>query len=687
MEKKIISLLSIKENIELDFNEMQKKLMLEKDELEECIANLERKGIIFQNKRGKYRLVSRSSLKLGVVSMGKRSRPVVTIEGLGSFDLIYDRKNSVVNNSKVLVEVDTRIGTATVVRVLNDKKNTFIGQIIRSKSGLVIKSKGREDIPLTKDYPEGVNVLVDSSTGKIIDVIDTPYELKVKKMMVKSGMPITYSDAYLRELSNIPEVLSKKMISEAINDGAVDLSDKDLVTIDSEDTKDFDDGVCQSDNELIISIADVPGIILEGGVIEHDAMEKGTSCYPPGLVNHMFHKKISNGICSINPGVDRFADSIIFRITPDYSIVPYSFKRSIINSKGKLTYEKVNKYLEEGQVVEGYEKFTRMLDSLYETAMKIKKNMLEHGFLMFSSDEVKFLLENEKTLNMKNRHQGKAEELIEFLMLLYNMTKTDYMIKHNLPFIARNHDLPKTEKMRAWLNLLNQRGYIVEDVNDFSNEQIEKALRTYRGEIEQTVLDSIAIRGQAKAGYSACNKGHFALGLKAYATFTSPIRRLADYINERIFQDALKYGDDYARTKWEPRIEALAKICTDAEIRADKIERKAYDLKKLEYMANMPSGKVFENSIIAGVGSGYIKVLLPNNVYGKIFISKKNYELSSDGFSLINKVNGERLMVGDTLDVTLARVDMDKEEVILLRSSCKENVYEEKKGKKKVKKR
>lgn len=690
METEIINLLSIKENIDMDLNKIQKELKLDKEELDKALKNLEKSGTIYQSKNGKYRLVSRSSLKNGVVQMGKKRKTTVVIDGLGTYDLVYNKNTIVENNSKILVELNTNIGTATVVKVLNSRQNTYIGQIIRKEDKLVIRSKHREDIVLNKDYPEGVYVLVDGSTNKIKEIMDSEYQVKIKKMMIKEDVPITYSDAYEKEVNEIPDALTKEMKKKALKDGAIDLRNKKHVTLDSGDTKDFDDSFCYENNTLIISIADVPGIIKEGSEIEKNAIEKGTSYYYPGFVNHMFHEKISNGICSINPGVDRLANSIIFKINPGYSIIPYYFKKSIINSRAKLTYEKTNEYLEEGKVPKGYEDYTRMLSKSYEVAAKIKKNMLENGFLCFTSDEVKFLLENNNVLNIKGRHHGKAEELIEFLMILYNMTKTNYMIEHNLPFIARNHDLPNNEKIKAWADLLIQRGYKVDNRKEkYNNDDIKKILESYKGKEEQIVLDKIGIRSQAKAKYDSYNKGHFALGLKAYATFTSPIRRLADYINERIFQDAIKYGDEYARNKWEPKMEELAKICTDAELRADKIERKAYELKKLEYMSKIPVGKVYNNAIISGVEKSYITIFIPNiNVYGKVNIDKRYYEKTSDGFGLINKTSGERILVGDQIDVSLLKVDMDKEEVLLLRSSySKENGYEEKKGKKKVKKR
>lgn len=687
MENKIINLLSIKKNISMNYDEIRKELDSNKEELDEVLSNLERYGTIYQSKNGRYSLVSRTSLRKGVVKVTSRKKIIVELEE-GDFDLLFDKKNIVKNNDIVLVDPHYNSRRATVVRILTkEKSQDYIGTIVREGNHLVIRSKDRKDIILRKEYPEGVCVLVDGATNEIKEVLEDKYKIKVRELLTKYSFPITYNTEYLRELDGIPNEITDEEIIDAKKEGVFDLRNISHVTIDSEDTKDFDDAVAFYNGILYSSIADVPRYVKEGSEIERDAMERGISVYPPGMVNPMLHHKLSNGICSLNPNADRFTSSIIFKINDNYTVTSYSIGRSIIRSRAKLTYEKVNEYLEEGRVPEGYASYTDMLEKLYTVAMKVKKNMLENGFLMFSSTEVKFLFENEKLVDIKGRHQGKAEELIEFIMLLHNMTKTDYMIKHNLPFIARNHDLPNSDKLNAWVRLLSQRGYKVDKKDSYTNEDIKQILSTYRGRNDQLVLDNIAIRSQSKARYSHLNKGHFALGLKAYATFTSPIRRLSDYINERVYQDSIMYGDKYAIEKWEPKMEELARICTDAEVRADKVERKADDLKKLEYMSTVQIGSKY-TGVVSKVGKGYLEVLLPNMVYGKVYISARDYSVSKDGYSLFNNINGERILVGDSIDISLLKVDMDKEEVLLLRNFySKENNYEEKKGKTKIKKR
>lgn len=686
MEKEIIDLLNRKNNFNMSFDDILRSLNIDDNALREKLEELEKSGIIYKNKSNRYNLTSRTSLKKGIVKITKRKGAIIVLDD-GEYDLNYDHKNIVSNNDIVLVEPHYNSKRATVVKILTirEEKN-YVATIIRDNKHFVIRSEGHEDITYYGKYPEGTNVLVDAN-GDIVEVLEDNYELKVKKIYAEENIPVYYSSDYLQELNTIPSRLSEEDINKLKSKGIYDYRDKAYVTIDSIDTKDFDDAVFYDNNLLGIAIAAVYDFIKEGSIIEKEALLRGTSVYPPGMVNHMFHPKISNGICSLNPNEDRLIDNIMFKLDKSGTVIGYDFEKSIIRSSGRLTYEKCNEYLEEGRVPEEYEPYTDMLDNLYKAAMRIKKKMIENGFLSFTSTEVKFIFDNDK-LNIKKRHNGKAEELIEFLMLLYNMTKTNYMILHNLPFIARNHDTPNNDKLNRWVGLLSQRGYKADRKDTYSNEDIKKLLSTYVGKEEQVVLDSHAIRTQAKARYGAYYKGHFALGIKtAYATFSSPIRRLADYINDRIFDDSRKYGDKYAIDKWEPRMEMLAKICTDSELKADRIERKADDLKKIEFMKSMPIGTKY-NGIISELGRGFVKVLLPNMVYGKVYISTRDYEISKDNFSLINKVNGERILVGDSLDVSLNRIDEEKSEIVLLRSSnTKGYNYEEKKGKKKVKKR
>lgn len=686
MEHKIIELLSSKMNSHLKLNEISSKLEVPLEELSDELLRLERNGIVFHDKNDRYTLLSNTSLKLGIVKITKSKGIIVVLEDKTEYSLNSNSHSKVMHNDIVLVEVYNKNSSAQLVKLL--KRKDYIGEIVREDKYKIV-SKGRKDIILDEAYPLGLRVLVDGMTNKIKYIAghkDDP-DIKTKEVLLEHGFPIRFSEEYQRELENVPNSLTEKMIEEEKKNGRLDLRSIPFVTIDGDDTKDFDDAVCYYNGVFYVSIADTSSAVKEDSVIDTETISRGISVYTPGMVNPMLDHKFSSGICSLVPGEDRFTTSLIAKLDDNNSISSYRLCESIINSKMRMTYNEVNLFLEQEILLPKYTEHSDMLLKLYDIAMSMKKKMLNEGFLEFSSTEIKFYLEQEKISNIKRRYQGKAEELIEFLMLLKNLTKTSYFIKHGLPFIARNHEEPNHERVTEWNRLLTTRGYKVDIKKKYNNEDIRKSLFSYRGCPEEVVLDSIGIRSQAKAKYGAYNRGHFAIGQRAYATFSSPIRRLADYINQRIFKDSLKFGDKYARDKWTPKLELLAKIATDSELRADKVERIMDDLKIAEYMNLVPKGTVYD-AIVSEVSEGYIRVLLPNMVSGKVYISTKYYKLGKDGFSAYNPKNNEQILVGDTVSVALSKVNTETGEIIFTMNKNKEySNEEEKKGKKKVKTR
>lgn len=687
MEGKIIELLSNKMNRNLKLEEMLSKLDVTREELIEKLKYLEKEGIIYHDKNDRYTLLSDTSLKKAVVKVTKSKGVIVVLEDKTEYTLNNNCYSKVMHNDIVLVETYNKSHSAQLVKLL--KRKDYIGEVVKEGSVYKIVSKDRKDIILNGAYPLGIKVLIDGMTNRVKEIAghkDEP-DIKTKEVLLEHGFPINFSEEYIKELENIPNSLTEEMIEESKRNGRLDLRNVPLVTIDGDDTKDFDDAVCYYNGVFYVSIADTGEAVVEDSAIDKETIKRGISVYTPGMVNPMLDHKFSSGICSLVPGEDRFTTSLIAKLDDDNNISSYRLCESIINSKMRMTYSDVNLLLEKGIVLPEYEEYTEMLLKLYEIAMSMKKKMLKDGFLEFSSTEVKFYLEQEKICNVKRRYQGKAEELIEFLMLLKNLTKTSYFIKHGLPFIARNHDVPDYDKLKNWNQLLMKRGYEVDIKDIYTNEGIRKSLASYRGCPEELVLDNIAIRCQSKANYGAYNTGHFALGQRAYATFSSPIRRISDYINQRIFKDSLKYGDIYAREKWEPKLELLAKIATDSELRADKVERIMDNIKMAEYMDTLPRETVYD-ALVSEVDDGYIRVLLPNMASGKIYMSTKYYKLSPSGFSLYNTKNNEQILVGDTIQVSINKVNTENGEIVFVRSKSKEYSYEkEEKGKKKIKTR
>lgn len=688
MDNEIVKILNNKMTSNLSIGELSKILGRDKEEIEEVIKYLVENGTVYKDKRDKYGLVSKSSMKVGTVKVTKRKGAIVVFDDRKELDLILNSHSKVLHNDRVLVEPYYKGGTCQLVSVIKRTINDYVGTVVFENNNHMLVFKDKPSVKVSKVYPIGTKLVMDGKTGHIKEILGhiTDPNMKIKELFVEHGVPTGYKEEYLRELESIPESLSEEDIIEFKKNKVLDIRKLPVVTIDGDDTKDFDDALSFYDNHLYVSIAKVPYYIQEGSFIENDVIERGTSYYPPGMVNPMLHHKISNGICSLNPNEDRFTSTSVSRFTSSGDRISCKFINTIINSKKRMTYEEVNKILEENIVPNGYEEYVDMIKNLYNFAMRQKKKMLNEGFLQFSSTEIKVIFDMEKITDIKKRHHGKAEELIEFLMLYHNLEMTSEFIRRGLPFIARNHDEPNMDKINAWNNLLRIRGYKVDGITGYTNEDIKKNLKSYEGASEKIVLDSIAIRAQSKAKYSAYNRGHFALGVKAYATFTSPIRRLSDYINQRILDDANKYGDSYAIKKWEPRMENLARIATNCEIKADKIERQASKYKMAEYMENhFHKGDKF-NALIFGIKEGKLSILLPNGIYGNVYYNVKDYNISKDGFCLINNSNKETLIVGDSMEVTFKSADCNTGEIVFSRDKCKEYNNEEK-GKRKVKNR
>ena len=692
MQGKIVKLLKENKNSNLRIEEIAMELRVNKDELKEELLLLEKEGIIYHGKNDKYTLLSNTSLKTAIVKVTKSNGIIVRLEDKTEHKLNNGDYTRVKHDDIVLVDINVKSGNASLIKVL--KRKDLVGEVVKENNiyKVIYEDKENElikEIILEEVYPLGSKVLIDGMTGNIKGIVghkDEP-NIKTKEVLVEHSFHVEFPEDYKMQLKLIPSHLTEEVINEEKRNGRLDQRNIPFITIDGDDTKDFDDAVCFYNNMLYVAIADVPYFIPEDSPIDKETIARSISVYTPGNVEPMLDHKFSSGICSLIPGEDRFTTSLVAKLDEDNNVKSYRLCESIINSKMRMTYSQVNLILEKGIVPSGYENYVGMITKLYDIAMSMKKKMLRDGFLEFSSTEVQVYLEQERVNNIKRRYHGKAEELIEFLMLLKNLTKTSYFIKHGLPFIARNHDEPDHEGLTSWNRLLNTRGYRTDIKKKYTSSDIRRSRDSYKDSSEEVVLDYIGIRKLAKANYGAYNKGHFALGQRAYATFSSPIRRISDYINQRIFKDSRKYGDKFARDKWEPKLELLAKMATDSELRADKVEMIMDDLKKAEYLSRYSKGTVF-NAILYEVTDEFMRVILPNMVTGKIYYNPNYHKLGKDGFSLYNTKNFEQFLVGDDIEVCLDKVNIESGEITFTKNKNGEYKYEEeKKGKTKVKTR
>ena len=691
MESEIIELLSIKKNNNLKVDEIASILGKDKEEVQNTLRLLGKDGIVYKNNNDRYILVSNTSLKKGTIKITARKGAIVVLDNGTELDVVYKDKSKLSNNDTVLVEPYNQSGTAKVVKIINRRYYDYVSEVVKEGKNYIARCDGKIDIYLKDIYPIGTRLLIDGEYNTVKEVIghkDDPGVLE-REVLALNGFPIEFSREYLDEVSKIEKSLSEEEIENQKRKGLKDQRGIISVTIDGEDTKDFDDAVAYHNNTIYVQIADPNRYIKEKSTMWDETLKRAISVYFPGCCNPMMHEILSNGICSLVPGEDRYSVSMSIKMDDSGKVLNYKINEAVINNRKRMTYEDVNKYLEEGTIVDGYEDYTELIDNLYDSAMKVKNKMIREGFLEFTSDEVKFFFENSNIIDVKERHQGKAEELIEFLMLLHNMCMTDFFLKNKLPFISRFHDSPNNDKLNSWINLLKKKGYKINTnkKKDFTASDIKEVQKIYADCKEKVVYDKMAIMSQAKAKYSAYNIGHFALGMGAYSTGTSPIRRLADTINQRVLRDAIHYGVDYARKKWEKIMPYIARIATDAELRAIRAERKLDDIRKAEFMKQYE--KQYFDVIVAGIYDNYMLVLYPDKmIYGKIYFNGGYFHPGKDGVSLMGK-NGEKILIGDTINAKLLKTNIITGEITFFMriNDVKECNYEEKKGKKKVKSR
>lgn len=436
MESSIITILSQEKNKMMKLEEITKELKVQDTtKLLAVIKNLEETGIIFRDKKGRYTLITNTNLKRGLIKITKKKGPIVIFEDKTETVVTYKDHKTLENNDIVLVDISNNI--AKVVKIIRREHHNFIAEVIKDEHGYKAVSNGYESIILDEIYPLGTKLLIDGKTLEVKEVLGHKDDVgtKEKEVLAEYNFPISFNEEYLKEVNSIEKSLSEEVIDMDKRNGLKDQRSITSVTIDGDDTKDFDDAVAFHNNTVYVQIADPNRYIKDNSAMWDETLRRAISTYFPGCCNPMMHEILSNGICSLVPGEDRYAISMSIKIDDSGKVLNYKINEAVINNRKRMTYTEVNKYLEENTIPNGYENYTELLDNLYKTAMKVKRKMINEGFLEFTSDEVKFFFESSKLIDIRERHQGKAEELIEFLMLLHNMCMTDYFLKNKLPFI------------------------------------------------------------------------------------------------------------------------------------------------------------------------------------------------------------------------------------------------------------
>lgn len=472
-------------------------------------------------------------------------------------------------------------------------------------------------VPVAKIHGK---LLFEGKVEEIVGYKDDP-DIEVKAIGANHGFLTEFSKEAIQELDQIPD-----HVMEEDRIGRVDLTKETIFTIDGSHTKDMDDAISikvNADGNFILGvhIADVNYYVKAGSALDMEARTRGTSAYLADSVIPMLPHSLSNGICSLNEGVDRLTKTVEIEIDENGNVLNHKIYDSIIRSKKKMTYEEVNELLSKGIMPEGYEPFENDLLIMYLLSEILNRKRKERGNIEFSSDEISVIEDGKDTLFKPNR-QDIAEKIIENFMILANETITIHYAKKNLPFVYRVHGDPNNERLIMSLNRLVHEGLCGKDIiglinkiknHKLTSNDLDDFLRRYKGTDAEQLISTTILTCMSKARYSQINEGHYGLALDYYTHFTSPIRRYPDLEVHRLIDEY----KDIIPAKLSKIESMLPEICAHSsymEREADTAERETLELKMAEYGLKH-IGEEYRGQIIAFNPYG-LDIKLDNNLKG-----------------------------------------------------------------------
>ena len=642
------------------------------NDLQTVLDQMTTEGILHKSKKREYILMSNTkTLKCGYIRINRSGNGFVDVENGPDIFVRSENLNGAINNDFVEVDYSTRNNEAYVIKILKRDLSNLVGEMVSIKNKLVFKpddDKLSIIVKLTKDslnqVVEGHKVLVQiikeigkrQYLGKIAKIIGHKNDpgVDIIAIALRHGIEVEFSEEVIKELEDIPNVVLE---NEKV--GRKDLTNEMIFTIDGDDTKDIDDAISiKKNNEnyiLGVHIADVSHYVKMGSSLYDSAFNRGTSSYLADTVIPMIPHQLSNGICSLNPEVERLTISCVMTINKNGKVIDYDIFPSVIKSRKQMTYKNVNKILEEDIVPEGYEAYVSDLKLMAELAKILRAEKVSRGYIDFGLDEAKIIQdENGKAIDVVKRERGVGENLIEDFMIAANETIATHISNMDLPFIYRVHDVPNSEKIEDFKNLIKQMGYQIHtDLNKITPLTMQKVLNELRDKKEFNILSDMLLRSMKKAIYSTNNIGHFGLALTNYTHFTSPIRRFPDltvhrllrtYLFEnRIDMETINYNEKY--------LVDVATNSSETEVAAQEAERDVLDMKMAEYMESH-IGEEYDG-IISSVTNFGMFVELDNLIEGLVHISTLDgyFEYIPEILSLVS--DNKRYRIGDTVRVVV----------------------------------
>ena len=689
MKERLLELLQ-NEYSALDVMTIANKLGLKTPEevsnLQEVLEECQKEFTVYLTKKNKYILyVNCPNFRKGVISVNKKGFGFLINKTPGEEDIHIsaDNLNKALDDDFVLVEViDESKWEGKVICILKRDKKNIVGEIKNDKGKLYFEPldprAGNVKVPQDQidNCVEGEIVCVKLSSDFKKCNADIVEHLGHKD---DAGMDVLAECAKYDIFDKFPEEAMEQAeemateVEEKDRVGRKDLTNEMIFTIDGADTKDIDDAISLEVKDgyyyLGVHIADVSYYVTEGSPLDQEALRRGTSTYPANYVIPQLPHKLSNGICSLNEGVDRCAISCVMKIDSRGRTVSSDIFPSIIRSNKKMTYTNVNEIIEKDNIPEGYEPFADTLKSMQELAHIIRNDRTQRGASDFDIDESKVVCdENGKPIEISTRVRGEGERLIEDFMIAANEAVATTIYYMQLPGIYRVHDVPNEEKLQDFIHFCELNGQHLTGMKSINPREYQKLLNQLHVDDDKLaqIFKSKAVRAMAKAVYQTDNIGHFGLASKCYTHFTSPIRRYPDLETHRLLRTYLFEHklDERTINYYGSHLDEICQQSSEREQASAKAEREVNKMKMAEYMEDH-IGEEFQVMVTDVTGTGMF-CAIDNGIEGFVPVQSLKgdyFEYIEDLMCLMGKSTKKRYNIGDRLFVKCTRASKEEKQI------------------------
>ncbi|MBQ3307446.1 MAG: ribonuclease R [Bacilli bacterium] len=679
----------------LDIFELQDMLDLttsnEMEELINTLREMEDEVIIYHSNKDKFMMIEDSHLKKGIIHVNQKGFGFVDVDNMDEDIFISpDNMNGAIHDDLVLVEVTSKMNLSRlegrILRIIKRKNERYIGLINFDNKGVghitLDDSRVKLEIEIPKEKAmnavDGHKVVVQLEKkknnsgryeGKVVDIIGHINDpgVDILSIIYKYNFNVDFPEEVKKEVSFLPS-----NVNEAELEGRRDLRKETIFTIDGDDTKDIDDAISikilpNGRYQLGVHIADVSYYVREGSALDNEAMDRGTSVYLVDRVIPMLPHELSNGICSLNPNVDRLAISCVMTFDSAGKQLDYEIFQSVIRSRIQMTYKNVNSILEKDKVPEGYQEYVNDLKLMAELSEILRDAKKRRGYIDFDIDEAKILVDKDCVpTEIVLRDRGTGEKLIEDFMIAANECVANHIYFMNLPFVYRVHEYPKEEKIRSFLGFVSGLGYhITGDLSNLRPTTIQGILKQLEDKPEYKILSSLLLRCMQKAVYRPENLGHYGLASDCYTHFTSPIRRYPDTTVHRLLRTYLFKGKVDMQTvdKWEQKLVYITEHSSERERASVDCEREVEDMKMAEYMEKH-IGEQFEG-MISSITSFGMFVELDNLIEGLVPLKDLPdfFHFDEEHLTLTGEKTGVKYSIGERVVVKVVRASKQEQTI------------------------